>query len=143
MIFVNLIYRHFDILMSQYGQVNKSHASLGCANIMLQLHTARNENPITPQTHLSASGFNEYHSDTPRYPPDIPQTPPDISREHKMLTDGKGTNRHRQTYSNSTCQCSRVSGGVCWHLLSSVDILSSLEMSRGCLWDVWGVYGGL
>ena len=49
MIFVNLIYRHFDMLVYQYGQVNESHAFLGCANIMLQLHTARNENPITPK----------------------------------------------------------------------------------------------
>jgi hypothetical protein len=44
MLFVNLIYRHFDILMSQYGQANKCNASWGCS--------ARTENPVTPQTHL-------------------------------------------------------------------------------------------
>ena len=144
MIFVNLIYRHFDILMSHYGQVNKSYAFLGCANIMLQLHTVRNENLITPQTHLSASSFHEYHSDTPRYPPDIPHTPQDISREHKIPTKG---NRHQQSLPDLLKQhlsgCLGVSIGVCWRLLASVEILSSLEMSWGCLGGVLGYLSGI
>ena len=52
MLFVNLIYRHFDILMSQDGKVNKCDASWGCSKIMKRLHTARNENLVTPKTHL-------------------------------------------------------------------------------------------
>ena len=48
-----------------------------------------------------------------------------------------------QTYSNSTCQYLRVSGGVWCRLLSSVDILSSLELSGGCLGDIWGMSGDI
>ena len=49
MIFVNLIYRHFDILMSDYGQVKKSCAFQGCAKLVLQLNNVRTENPDTPR----------------------------------------------------------------------------------------------
>ena len=79
MIFVNLIYGHFDILMFQNGPAKK------------------------------VAGFRALY----------------------------------QTYSNSTCQYPRVSGGVCCRLLSSVDILSSLEMSGGCLRDIWGMSGDI
>ena len=48
-----------------------------------------------------------------------------------------------KTRSNSTCQYPRVSGGVWRCLLSSVDIVSSLEMSGGCLGDVRGISGGI
>ena len=140
MIFVNLIYIHFDILMSRYGLVNKFVPFQGCAKVVLQLHTARMENTDTLQTHPSISDFHEYHSNTHRHPPDIPQTPQDISREIKMSTDG---NRHHQTPSDTERCCLSMSGGVCWRILSSVDILSSLEMSEGCLGDVWGVSGGI
>ena len=34
MIFVNLIYRHFDILVSHYDQMNKSHDFQGCSKIV-------------------------------------------------------------------------------------------------------------
>ena len=36
-----------------------------------------------------------------------------------------------------------MSGGVCWRLLSSVGMLCSLELSGGCLGDVWVVSGGV
>ena len=49
MIFVDLICRHFDILMSQYGQMNKSHAFQGCSKIVFWLHTARTGNSDTPR----------------------------------------------------------------------------------------------
>ena len=75
-IFVKLRYRHFDILMSQYSQMKTSHGFQGCAKIVLWLHTARTENPDTPQKHPSASDIHEYRSDTSKNPPDIPQTPP-------------------------------------------------------------------
>ena len=132
---------------------------------MLRLHNARTENPVTPQTHLSASSFHEYHSDTSRHPPDIPQTPlrhlqgtQDVNRRQNAPTD---TSRHTQTAPVSVRGCLGVSVGVCWRLWSSVDILIFLEMSwgvwgmsRGCLWVfewhswksevlrcVWGVSG--
>ena len=78
MIFVNLLYGHFDILMFQNGPAKK------------------------------VTGFRAVY----------------------------------QTYSNSTCQYPRVCESVCMHLLSSVDVLSSLEMSGGCLGNVWEVSGG-
>ena len=34
-------------------------------------------------------------------------------------------------------------GGVCWRSLSSVGMLCSLELSGGCLGDVWVVSGGV
>ena len=36
-----------------------------------------------------------------------------------------------------------MSGGVFWHLLWSVGMSCSREMSGGCLWDVWGCLGGV
>ena len=75
----------------------------------------------------------------PQIPPDTHQTsprhPPDISREHEKLTDAK---RHRQTHSNSTCQCLGVSFGVCWHVAFPGE---ALGVSGGCLevseWHSW------
>ena len=135
MIFVNLIYRHFDILMSQYGQVTKSCAFQGCAKVVLQLHTARMENPDTPRTHSSISDFHEYHLNTHRHPPDIPQTPQDISKEIKMSTDDNkrqqtppDTLRHWQVLFEYVWRCLLARVVVCWHL--------------EFLGDVWGVSGG-
>ena len=82
-----------------------------------------------------------------RYPPDIPKIPPrhlqgtqDINRRQQMTTDA---NRCQQTPSDTDRCCLSMSGGVCWRMLSFVDILSSLEMSGGCLGDVWVVSGGI
>ena len=47
-IFVELTYRHFDILMSRCGQMRKNGPFQGCAKIALRLHTARTEKPDTP-----------------------------------------------------------------------------------------------
>ena len=122
MIFVSLIYGHLDILMSQYAQMNKSHAFQGYAKVVFWLHTAKTENPDSPQTYPSTSG--SIYTQTPlRYPPDTPQPSP-VNTKYQQTTTG--TNRHRQTNSNGTSRCPRVSGGVCWHLLSSNGILSSL-----------------
>ena len=76
MIFSKLLYGGFGILMSQYGQLTENRTIQGCAKIVFSLHTARIENPYTPQTYSSASNFHEYHSDTPRHPSDSSQTPP-------------------------------------------------------------------
>ena len=97
-IFGKLRYRHFDMMMSQYSQMKTSHAFQGCAKIVLWLHTARLENPDTPQTHPIASNFHEYRSETPRHPSDIPKTPPQTS-PGSVICQQKTTdnNRHNQT----------------------------------------------
>ena len=108
--------------------------------VVLQLHTARKEDPITPQTHLGAS----ISLNTTQIPP---KYPPDISKEVKMSTDNimphTDTSRHTQTAPDSVRGCLGVSLYVCWRLFSSVDFLSSLEMSGGCFGDVWVVSGGI
>ena len=130
------MYGHFDILMSQYTHMNKNHSIQAYAKILFWLQTAKTENPNSPQRCPSTSGCPEYHSDTPKHPSDTLQTPP----SHLQLTHN--TNRRQQTppdkLKRHCSRCPRVSGGVCWHLLSSNGILSSLEMSGG----VWGVYDG-
>ena len=65
---------------------------------------------------------------------------PDISREHNIPTDA---NRHRQTPQNTERRCLSMSGGVNWRLLLSVCMSCSMEMSGGCLWDIWGVSGDI
>ena len=142
MFFVNLIYGHFDILRFQNGRIKKVALFQVCAIVVLQLHTARKEDPITPQTHLGAS----ISLNTTQIPPIYP---PDISREVKMSTDNimpqTDTSRHTQTAPDSVRGCLVVSLYVCWHLFSSLDFLSSLDMSGGER-DVWvrgGVYGYL
>ena len=135
MFFVNLIYGHFDILRFQNGRIKKVALFQVCAIVVLQLHTARKEDPITPQTHLGAS----ISLNTTQIPP---KYPPDISREVKMSTDNimpqTDTSRHTQTAPDSVRGCLGVSLYVCWRLFSSVDFLSSLEMSGG----EWGMSGG-
>ena len=53
-----------------------------------------------------------------------------------MPTD---TARHTQTAPVSVLGCLGLALCLCWRLLSSVGISCSLEMSGGCLEDVWGV----
>ena len=110
MFFVNLIYGHFDILMFHYIQINKSCAFQVCAIVVLQLHSAGTEDPITPQTHLGAS----ISLNTTQIPP---KYPPDISREVKMSTDNimpqTDTSRHTQTAPDSVRGCLGVSLYVC------------------------------
>ena len=122
MIFVNLIYRHFDILRFQYGQIKKVALFQVCAIVVLQLHTARKEDPITPQTHLGASKY-----------------PPDISREVKMSTDNimpqTDTSRHTQTAPVSVQGCLAVSVGICCRLMAS-------WVPWRCLGGVWRMSGG-
>ena len=70
------MYGHFDILMAHYIQVKTCCTLQHRAKIVLWLRTARTKNPDTPKTHLSASDFPKYHSDTSRHRPNIPQTSP-------------------------------------------------------------------
>ena len=102
---------------------------------MLQLHTARMENPDTPKSHPNISDFHEYHWNTHIHPPDIPQTPQDISREIKMSTDDNrrqqtppDTLRHWQVLFEYVWRCLLARVVVCWHL--------------EFLGHVWGVSGG-
>ena len=80
------------------------------------------------------------HPNTPQTPHRHPPVNP-VNTKYQQTTTG--TNRHRQTNSNGTGRCPRVSGGVCWHLLSSNGILSSLEMSGGVWWMSGGFWGYL
>ena len=110
-----------------------------CQNGVLAPY-CRTENPDTPETYPSASDFHEYHSDTPRHPPDIPQTPP------RHLLGAQHANRRQQTpidTARHTQTALSVSWGVWRCLFASVGMLCSLEMSGVCLWDVWGVSGGV
>ena len=110
---------------------------------MLQLHTARNENPITPK-HIWAPPVSINTTQIPPYTPQTSPTHPQTSPGNtKYQPTATGTNRHCHTYLNRTCQCLRVSVGVCWGLLASVEILSSLEMSWGCLGGVLGYLSGI
>ena len=120
---------HFDILMFHYIQIKKSCAFQVCAIVVLQLHTAGTEDPITPQTHLGAS----ISLNTTQIPPQIPsrhlQRSQDVNRQQHAPTD---TSRHTQTAPDSSVRgCLEVSVYVCWHLFSFVDFLSSPEMSGG------------
>ena len=101
----------------------------------------RDWEPRYPKTHPSAFDFHEYHSDTPRYPPYLPQTPPrrlqwarDANRQQQTPTD---TGRCTQTALVSVFGCLGLSVCVWWRLLLSVGISLSLDMSIGCLGDVW------
>ena len=83
----------FNNLTSATG--GKSWAFQGFAKIVLWLCTARTDNPDTPQTHLSASDFHKYHSDTIRHPQYTSQTPP------RHLRRTQGASRHQQTQADS------------------------------------------
>ena len=102
-----------------------------------------------PGQHCAIAYFQKgpYHSETHRHPPDIPQIPTrhlqragDANRQQQTPPD---TNRQPQTPKDTDKCCLSTSGGVCWRLLSSVGISCSLEMSGGCLGDVWWVSGGI
>ena len=83
-----------------------------------------------------------YPTDTLGHPTDTPQTSPGNTTCQQTTRDA---NRHRQTYSSSTCQCLAVSGGVCWRLLACSVPWRGLGgvwwMSVGCLevsaWHSW------
>ena len=134
-------------MISQYGQLTENRTIQVCAKIVFSLHTARIENPYTPQTYSSASNFHEYHSDTPRHPSDSSQTPPDIPREHEMPTDN---NRCQETLPDFLKQHLSVSWGLWRCLLASVDICwhvmfhrDAVGLSGECLEGVWGKLSGI
>ena len=138
MIFVNLIYRHFDILMSQYGQTNKSHAFQGCSKLVFWLHTARTGNPNT----LRQIRAPQISMISTQIPPDIlqtssrhPQTSPGNPRCHQTTTKA---NRHRQTPLDTDRCCLSMSGNVCLCVSSSVNISIHWRWLGG----VWGVSDG-
>ena len=147
MIFGNLILGGFGILMSNMSQVQNILLFQGCDKIVLRLHTAGTESPDTPK-HIRVTPISmnvtqtppDAHQTTPRHPPDTHQTSPGSRRCQQTTTD---TNRQPQTPKDTDKCCLSTSGGVCWRLLSSVGISCSLEMSGGCLEDVWWVSGGI
>ena len=95
--------------------------------------------PRYPPKHIRASqismNITQIPIDTPQTSPRHLKTSPGKSRCQQTTTDA---NRHPQTPSDTDKCCFSMSGGVCWRVLLSVDIVSSLEMSEGCLGDIWG-----
>ena len=147
MIFVNLIYKLFYILMAQYCQAKKNCAFQDCAETMLQLHTVRTGIPDTPQTRLTASSFHEYPSDTPSHPLNTPQTSPGNSRYQQTTTDDNRrqqkpteTLRNWQVLFECVWRCLLAHVVVCWHLEFPGDVW---ELFRGCLGGVWGYMSGI
>ena len=128
--------------MFHYIQIKKSCAFQVCAIVVLQLHTAGTEDPITPQTHLGASISLNTIQIPPKYPPGI-------SREVKMSTDNNMPqqtppdflNKHL-TVSKGVWGCLFMSVGVCFRLLASWVPCRCLGVSEGCLGKGGGgVYG--
>ena len=119
---------YFDVLV---WSDEKKLCFLGlCQNGVL----APYRNPDTPK-HIQVPLFSMNIS---QIPPNTPQTsrrhPTDTSREHDMQTDN---NRRQSTPPDILQQHLSVSWGVWRCLLASVGMLCSLEMSGGCLWDVF------
>ena len=144
MIFVNLIYGHFDILMSQYGQTNKSHAFQGCSKLVFWLHTARTGNPNT----LRQIRAPQISMISTQIPPDILQTPPrhlqgtqDAIRRQHMPTD---TARHPWTLTGAVWVFLAMCVGAYCHLLIFCIHWRWLGgvwgVSDGCLRGVWVVF---
>ena len=121
----------------------------GCSEIVFWLHTAKNKNPDTPQTHPSAYEMHEWHSDTSRHPQTSPRHSQGLSREHDMPTIA---NRHRQTLPDTARHwqvlleyvwgCRLASLVVCLHVMFLGDVWGCLWDVWGCLGDIWGVSGG-
>ena len=148
MIFGKLISGHFDILMSQYSQVNNSCTSWLCQNSAICSIQKELDTQITSK-HIQAP---QIRLNSLRHPQ---RYPPAISRQYKTPTDA---NRHQQTPADtarlikkhlavSAGVCCRllVSIAVCWCLLLSAGVLCCMEMSLGCLcgclgtseWYLW------
>ena len=138
--FGKLILPGFGILMSIMSQVQNILLFQGCGKMVLRLHAAGTESPDTLKhirVPLISMNVTQMHT---RHPSDTHQISPGSRRCQKTTTD---TNRQPQTPKDTEKCCLSTSGGVCWRLVSSVGISCSLEMSGGCLGDVWWVSGGI
>ena len=140
MIFVKLILGGFGILMSNMSQVQNILLFQGCDKIVLRLHTAGTESPDTPK-HIRVPPISMNVTQTPtRHPPDTHQISPESRRCQQTTTDAS---RHRQMYSNSTCQCLWVSGAVCFCLVASVVVCWHLLLPVDVWWVSWGCLVGV
>ena len=141
MIFVNLIYRHFDILMPQYGQAKKLCVSGLCRN-NVRAPYCKAWNPRYPS---NTSECLQFPWIPLRYPQTTPKYPPDISRELKISTDDNRRqqmttepNRHPQTLTGAfeyVRKCLLAHVVVCWHLEFPGDVWG---LFWGCLGGVLG-----
>ena len=134
MIFGKLISGHFDILMSQYSQVNNSCTSWLCQNSAICSIQKGLDTQITSK-HIQAPQIclntTQIPSDTPR---GTPQTSPDNTRRQQMPTD---TNRHQQTPTDTSRHCQthqKAPGSVCWCLLPSDGLCCCLLVSVAVRW---------
>ena len=134
----------FGIFMSNMSQVQTILSFQGCDKIVLRLHTAGTENPDTPK-HIRAPLIS---MNTIQIPPDTHQTPPIHPQTPSRHLQGAGNVNRRQQTPTDTARCTQtalvsvfgclgLSVCVWWRLLLSVGISCSLEMSVGCLGDVW------
>ena len=130
--------------MSQYGQAKKSCIFQGFAKIVLYCCSSILQGLRTQILHKHIQ-VPPMSMKTILIPPYTPQTPPrhlqgtrKANRQQQRPTD---IARHTQMAPVSVLGCLRLSVYVCWHLLSSFGILCLLEMSGGCLGDVWGCLG--
>ena len=147
MIFVNLIYGYFDILMSQYGQTNKSHAFQGCSKLVFWLHTARTGNPNTlrqiraPQISMISTQIppDILHTSS-RHPTDTPrhlQGTQDAIRRQQKPTD---TARPPWTLTGAVWVCLAMSVGTYCRLLIFCGHwrwLGGVWGVSGCIWVVF------
>ena len=112
-----------------------------CAKIVLRLYTQRAENPDIPQTHPCTSNFHEYHLDILWTPPGTTQDTSQTSQGNKwwqqMTTDA---NRHKQPAPDTPRHWEVLFEYVWRCLLASVGVSCFMEISWGCLGDVWGVW---
>ena len=116
MIFVNLIYGHFDI--SVWSGEKKKLCLLGwCQNGDLAPYCKDWKPRYPPNT----SRRLKFPWILPRHPPDIPQTPPrhiqGTQHANRQQETPIETARHTQTAPVSVLGCLAVSVGVCWHVV--------------------------
>ena len=133
--------------MSQYDQMNKSHAFQGCSKLVFWLHTARTGNPNT----LRQIRAPQISMISTQIPPDILQTssrhPPDTSRHLQGTQDAirrqqkpTDTARHPWTLTGAVWVCLAMCVCAYRRLLIFLFTGDGWEVSDGCLRGVWVVF---
>ena len=107
-IFVKDISGHFDILMSQYGQVKKILPFRAMSKRCKFSTPQEMRTKITPQTHPNTVNIQRHHPNTIQYPQNISQT-----FEHLTIEETNCTNRHSLTSPDTPRCCLRMAESVC------------------------------
>ena len=146
MIFRKLLSGHFDILMSQYGQVKKKSCILGiCQNSDLAPYCKDWEPKYPPKTSQCLRFLwmpLRYLQSPPTHPPDTPKVSLGNYTCQQTSTD---TARHPKRLTGAAWVCLAVSVGICCGLLACRVPWRCLGcvygISGGCMWDIWGCLG--